>query len=62
MFASCISKFITIAFVNPIIVIKTKLEVVGCLKYTGPLDCAVKIYKNHGVTGFYKVNLFIEHL
>jgi hypothetical protein len=55
MAASCMSKFVTIAFVNPIIVVKTKLEVVGCLKYSGPVDCAAKIYKGQGVAGFYKV-------
>jgi len=42
--------------VNPIIVIKTKLEVVGCLKYSGPIDCGLKIYRSYGLRGFYKVD------
>ena len=52
---ACLSKFFSIAIVNPLIVVKTKLEVVGCHKYNGAVDCFKKTNFFEGVRGFYRV-------
>ena len=44
--------------VNPLDVIKTRLQVLkrveGETTYNGVIDCAAKIYKQEGITAFYK--------
>lgn len=38
---------------NPIIVIKTRLEVIGFNEYSGVLDAAKKVYTREGLGGFF---------
>ena len=38
---------------NPIIVIKTRLEVLGFSEYTGFTDAVLKMYKNEGLGSFF---------
>lgn len=48
------SKFCSILVVNPLIVIKTKVEMIGD-PYSGTYDCIKKTYNKGGIKGFYKV-------
>ena len=38
---------------NPIIIIKTRLEVIGFNEYTGIVDASQKIFRQEGLRGFY---------
>ena len=38
---------------NPIIVIKTRLEVVGFNEYTGVIDATKKVYQREGLGAFF---------
>lgn len=51
--ASGISRFIQACFVNPIMVIKTRNEVLGFNSYKNILDAVKKIKKEEGIKGFY---------
>ncbi|XP_033101880.1 mitochondrial glutamate carrier 1-like isoform X2 [Anneissia japonica] len=56
--SGCLAATCASLSVNPIDVIKTRLQLLKQAKgeqcYTGILDCAMKIYKNEGVSAFFK--------
>ena len=39
---------------TPLDVVKTKMQGLDASKYNGIMDCAKDIYRNHGITGFYR--------
>ena len=39
---------------NPVDVVKTKMQSEMAKNFKGPLDCALNIWKNEGLRGFYK--------
>ena len=39
---------------TPIDVVKTRMQGLDANRYTGSIDCAMKIYQNEGFRGFYK--------
>ena len=51
--ASAIARVAQSTVGNPIIVIKTRLEVLGFNEYTGIMDAVRKMYKNEGLGGFF---------
>lgn len=51
--AGCLAKAMQSVLVNPITVVKTRLEVIGFNEYAGISDACRKIYLNEGVSGFF---------
>jgi hypothetical protein len=51
--AGCSTKSMQSVLVNPITVVKTRLEVIGFNEYSGILDACSKIYRNEGLKGFF---------
>jgi hypothetical protein len=51
--ASAFARTIQTTLANPLIVIKTRLEVLGFSEYNGMYDAVGKIYKNEGLGGFF---------
>ena len=51
--AGCLTKSIQSVSINPITVVKTRLEVIGFNEYTGILDACKKINQNEGLKGFF---------
>lgn len=51
--ASSTARAIQAVLSNPVIVIKTRMEVLGFQEYSGFTDACLKIYKNEGLKGFF---------
>lgn len=51
--ASACARAFQTTLCNPLVVIKTRLEVLGFQEYTGIIDAFRKIMMNEGVSGFY---------
>lgn len=51
--AGCLTKSMQSVLVNPITVVKTRLEVIGFNEYSGITDACSKIYRNEGIKGFF---------
>ena len=51
--AGSLTKSIQSVLVNPITVVKTRLEVIGFNEYSGIGDACRKIYRNEGIHGFF---------
>ena len=51
--ASCMARTIQSCVSNPLIVIKTRLEVIGFNEYNSIMDACRKIMANEGVGGFF---------
>jgi hypothetical protein len=52
--SSGIARSIQSTLINPLLLIKTRFEVVGCNKYNSILDAFVKIAKEEGFMGYFK--------
>lgn len=52
-FNACVSKFLTTFVTNPIVVVKTRFEIVGNNQYTSIKDAVFSIYQKEGLRGFY---------
>lgn len=52
MWSSAVARLIQTILTNPIILIKTRFEVVGFNEYTSILDAVRKIYRYEGLVGF----------
>ena len=53
MLSGSMTKSMQSVLANPIIVIKTRLEVIGFNEYTGIADACRKIYLREGLSGFF---------
>ena len=53
MISSVIARIIQATLCNPLIVIKTRLEVLGFQEYNNTLDAMRKIYVREGLSGFF---------
>jgi hypothetical protein len=51
--ASAFARAVQSIIGNPLIVIKTRLEVLGFQEYTGLVDAFKKILRNEGILGFF---------
>jgi hypothetical protein len=51
--ASAFARAVQSVICNPLIVIKTRLEVLGFKEYNGITDAVTKIYRNEGMIGFF---------
>jgi solute carrier family 25 protein 38 len=51
--ASAMARTLQSTLCNPLVVVKTRFEVLGFQEYTGLLDAINKVYKNEGAGGFF---------